>query len=118
MPIVQDPGVWAWLDPFFNHLLRDVPIRRQISHQALEPGFLVPQLLQLAYFQDPHARVALLPDVVGRLADPHLTADIRHLLTGITLLQGKQDLLLGELGLLHRFHSLLNKDSGSTLLQV
>ena len=36
---------------------------------------------------------------------------------GIALLEGKQNLLLGELGLLHRFLSLPYKDAESTLLQ-
>jgi hypothetical protein len=102
---------------FFNHFLQHVPIQRQIGHQALQPGVLVPQLPELTNLQEPHVRVALLPDVVRRLADPHLSADIRNRLTGVPLLEGKQNLLLGVPGLLHRFLSLPYKDSGSTLLQ-
>jgi hypothetical protein len=93
-----------------------MPIQGQIGDQALQPGILVPQLPELPNFQETHVGVSLLPDVVGRLADPHLPTDVRNRLAGIALLQGKQDLLLGELRLLHRFLSLPYKDAGSTLL--
>jgi hypothetical protein len=94
-----------------------VPIQRQIGHQALEPRLLITQLPELANLQETHVRVALLPHVVGRFANTHLPADIRNRLPGISLLEGKQDLLLGKSALLHRFLSLPYKDSGSTLLQ-
>ena len=83
-----------------------MPIQRQIGHQTLEASVLIAQFPQLPYLKDAHARVPLLPDVVHRLADPHLRADIRDRLAGIPLLQGKQDLLLCELGLFYRFRSL------------
>jgi hypothetical protein len=102
---------------FFNHFLQHVPIQREISYEVLQAGVFIPELPELTDFQETHIGVTLLPDVVRRLADPHLPADIRNRLTGVTLLECKQDLLLGELGLLHRFLSLPYKDSGSTLLQ-
>ena len=46
------------------------------------------------HLQDPQVRVALLPDVVRRLADPDLAAHIRHRPAGVARLEGKQDLLL------------------------
>ena len=52
----------------------------------------------------------LLPDVLRHLAVPHLAANIRYRLTDVALPKGKQDLLLSELGLLHRYVSLPNKD--------
>jgi hypothetical protein len=113
---VRYPYVWALLDLFFNDFLQNVPIERQIGYQALEARVLIAQLPQLAHLQNPHVRVPFLPDVVRRLADPHLPAHIRDRLAGVPLLQGEQDLLLGELGLLNRFLSLPYKDSGSTLL--
>jgi hypothetical protein len=102
---------------FFNDFLQHVPIERQISHQALEPRVLVAQLAQLAHLEEAEVAVALLPVVVRRLANPHLPTHIRNRLTGVPLLEGEQDLLLGELGLLHRFLSLPRKEPGSTLLQ-
>ena len=75
---------------FFNHFLQHVPIQCQIGHQALKPRVLVPQLPQLTHFQDPQVRVALLPDIVRRLADPHLAAHIRDRLAGVTLLEGNR----------------------------
>ena len=102
---------------FFNDFLQHVPIQRQIGHEALQPGVLVPQLPQLAHLEQPEVAVALLPVVVRRLADPHLPAHVRNLLAGVALLEGEQDLFLGELGLFHRFLALSRKDPGSTLLQ-
>jgi hypothetical protein len=95
---------------FFYDYLQHVPIQRQIGDQPLQPGVLVPQLPQLAHLEQPEVAVALLPVEVRRLADPHLPAHIRDRLTGVPLLQSKQDLLLGEPGLLHRFLSLPCKE--------
>lgn len=96
--------------------LQNVPIQRQIGHQALQPGVLVPQLPQFASLEQPEVAVALLPDVVSRLADPHLPKHVRDWLTGIPLFQSKQDLILGELGPLQCFLSMPCRDSGSTSL--
>jgi hypothetical protein len=101
---------------FFSDFQQDVPIQRQIGHQALQPGVLVPELPELPDLEQPHVRVPLLPGVVGRLADPYLPTQIRDWLAGTALHQSKQDLLLSELGLLHCFLSLPCKDPGSTLL--
>ena len=84
---------------FFNDFLEHVPIERQIGYQALQARVLVAKLPQLAYLEDPEIRVALLPDVVRRLTDPHLPADIRHRLPGGALLERKKDLLLRKSGL-------------------
>jgi hypothetical protein len=35
---------------FFNHLLQDVPIERQIGYHTLEPGVLIPELAQFTQF--------------------------------------------------------------------
>ena len=106
-----------WSDLFFDNFLQDVPIERQIGHQPLQSGVLIPQLPELADLEKPKVAVALLPDVERRLADPHLSADVRYRLSGGDLLEGKQDLLLGIPRSLHRFLSLPGKDPGSTLLQ-
>jgi hypothetical protein len=92
---------------FFDDFLQNAPIQRQIGHQTLQPGVLVSQLPQL---EQPEIAVALLPDVAGRLADPHLPAHICDRLPRIPQLQIKQHLLLGEPGLLHRFRSLSFKE--------
>jgi hypothetical protein len=102
---------------FFDDFLEDVPIERQIGHQPLQSSVLIPQLPELTNFEEPQVAVALLPDIERRLADPHLPADVRHRLSRGGLLEGKQDLLLGEPRSLHRFLSLPGKDPGSTLLQ-
>ena len=68
---------------FFNDFLQHVPIQWQIGHEAFEPGVLVAELPQLSDLEQPHVRVPLLPDVVRRLADPHLPAHVRDRLTGI-----------------------------------
>ena len=56
-------------------------------------------------------------DIERGLADAHLAADISNDLADLRLLEGKQNLLLGELRLLHRSRSSPCKDPGSTLLQ-
>jgi hypothetical protein len=80
---------------FFADFLQYVPIQRQIGHQALQPLVLVTQLLQLTDLQNPQVRVALIPDVERRLADPHLPADIPDCLAHLRLLERIQDLFLG-----------------------
>ena len=99
---------------FSNDLLQHMPIQCRIGHQALQPGILVTELPKLAHFEQPEVAIALLPVVVRRLADPHLPAHIRDRLTGVPLLQSKQDLLLVEPRLPHCFLSLPCKDPGST----
>jgi hypothetical protein len=66
-----------------------VPIWRQIGHQALEPGVLVAQLALLTHLEQPEVAVALLPDVEGRLADPHLPAHVAYRLARLRLLERK-----------------------------
>jgi hypothetical protein len=102
---------------FFDDFLQDVPIQRQIGHQPLQSGVLVPQLPELADLKQPQVAVALLPDIERRLADTHLPAHVRHRLSGGHWLEGKQDLLHSESRSLHRSLSLPSKDPGGALLQ-
>ena len=91
---------------FFDDFLEDVPIERQIGHQSLQSGVLVPQLPELTNLEKPQVAIALLPDVEGRLADPHLPTHVPHRLSRGGLLEGKQDLLLGC-----GFHGMSGRDS-------
>ena len=111
------PGVWELLDLFLKHFLQHVANQRQIGYQALQAGVFVPQLAKLPHLQQANIGVTLFSDVVRCLADPNLPTHICYRLAGIALLEGKQDLLLSELGLLHRSLSFTRKDPGSTLLQ-
>ena len=79
---------------FFNDFLQHVPIQRQIGRQALQPGVLVSELSELSDLEQSEVAVALLAVAVRRLADPNLPAYIRDRLTGVPLLQSKQNLLL------------------------
>ena len=83
-----------------------MPIQRQIRHEPLEPGVLITQLAQLPHLEQAQVPVPLLPDVERGFADAHLPANIADRLARISLLQRKEDLLLGELRSLPRFRLL------------
>src|SRR5258708_4244947 len=60
----------------------------------LEFRVLLAQLPQFTQLVQPQARVLLLPDVVGRLADPVLAADVGHPRAALRLPQRAQYLFL------------------------
>src|SRR5271168_5276112 len=60
----------------------------------LELGVLLAQLPELTQFAQSQSRILLLPDVVRRLADPVLAADVGHPGAALRLSQCPQDLFL------------------------
>src|SRR5271167_5168245 len=60
----------------------------------LELGVLLAQLPELTQFVQTQSRILLLPDVIRRLADPVLAADVGHPGAALRLPQCPQDLLL------------------------
>src|SRR5277367_2293706 len=72
----------------------------------LELGVLLAQLSELTQFAQSQSRILLLPDVVRRLADPMLAADVRHPGAALRLSQCPQDLFL-RMSLLRHLRVLL-----------
>jgi len=62
-------------------------------------GFDVAQSLHVRSF---HAAVLGLPDVVSRIGNAKLTADILDLPSSLNLLQRRNDLTLGGLRIIHK----------------
>src|SRR5215471_18180717 len=76
-------------------------IEREVGDQPLEFAILLAQLPQLAQLAQAQARVFLLPDVKGRLADAILAANVAHPGAALRLPQRPQDLLLAVALLRH-----------------
>src|SRR5271169_2703235 len=72
----------------------------------LELGVLLAQLPELTQFAQSQSRIPLLPDVVRRLADPVLAADVGHPGAALSLSQCPQDLFL-RMSLLRHLRVLL-----------
>src|SRR5277367_2469346 len=72
----------------------------------LELGVLLAQLPELSQFAQSQSRILLLPDVVRRLADPVLAADVGHPGAALRLSQCPQDLLF-SMSLLRHLRVLL-----------
>src|SRR5271165_6747964 len=72
----------------------------------LELGVLLAQLPELTQFAQSQSPILLLPDVVRRLADPVLTADVGHPGAALRLSQCSQDLFL-RMSLLRHLRVLL-----------
>src|SRR5208337_4007792 len=72
----------------------------------LELGVLLAQLPELTQFAQSQSPILLLPDVVRRLADPVLAADVGHPGAALRLSQRPQDLLL-RMSLLRHLRVLL-----------
>src|SRR5690606_2719477 len=74
---------------------------RQLGVHPLEPGVLRFQVLDTPQLGGLQAAVLRLPLVVGRNADAGLPADVLDRHAGVGLLEDRDDLGLGETGLLH-----------------
>src|SRR5271154_2481909 len=72
----------------------------------LELGVLLAQLSELTQFAQSQSRILLLPDVVRRLADPMLAADVGHPGAALRLSQCPQDLFF-RMSLLRHLRVLL-----------
>jgi hypothetical protein len=70
-----------------------------IGEELLELGVLVLERAQPLGLVDLHAAELLLPAVVGLLGDAESAADVGGLGAGVDLLEGADDLLVGELAL-------------------
>ena len=81
---------------------QNVLVERQVGDHALELGVLLAQLPQLPQLRRPEMAILLLPDVIGRLGDPQLAANIRHRGAALRLSQRIGDLLVRIPRALHR----------------
>src|SRR5690606_25408231 len=77
-------------------------LKRQICIHALELGVFRLALAQTLQRRTVYACVLRLPVVIRRRADPVLAHDFGHWYAGFPLLQNRNDLRFGVLGLLHR----------------
>jgi hypothetical protein len=86
---------------FFEHILEDGAIKRQIGDDCLEFGVLIAQLAKLADFGGTKASKAFLPDIERRLRDTELARDICDRRTDLGLAQCSCDLFVGVAGFAH-----------------
>src|SRR5271170_6804216 len=77
----------------------------------LELGVLLAQLPELTQFAQPQSRILLLPDVVRRLADAVLAANVGHPGAALRLSQCPQNMLL-RMSLLRHLRVLLFSSRG------
>ena len=77
--------------------------RLRSAHQALQSCVLIAQLTQLAQLQQPQVRVALLPDVKRRFADPPSAGTTSLTAWPACACSGYVGFFLGVSGLLHRY---------------
>ena len=75
-----------------NDVLKHDLVERQVGHETLQLGVLVPELLQLPGLGRLHAAVDLLPPVVALLRDPVLAAQLSNRRAELRLLQNPGDL--------------------------
>src|SRR5690606_18727201 len=89
-------------------------VERHLRVHALEPGVLGFQLLDPLQVRRLHAAVLGLPLVVRGRTDAGLPADVLDRDAGVGLLEDRDDLGLGETGLLHGTSWLQNVPESST----
>src|SRR5581483_10800576 len=83
-----------------DNLLQDLPVHTQIRYQPLQPPILLAQLSQLTQFAHPYPGILPFPQIVSRLANPHLAAYLVHSRSRFHLPQYRHDLFfrVGFLG--------------------
>src|SRR5690606_33339321 len=86
---------------FCDQILHRGVVERPLGVHPLEPGVLRFQVLDTPQLGGLQAAVLRLPLVVGRNADAGLPADVLDRHAGVGLLEDRDDLGLGETGLLH-----------------
>src|SRR5690606_8959570 len=86
---------------FCDQILHRGVVERQLGVHPLEPGVLRFQVLDTPQLGGLQAAVLRLPLVVGRNPDAGLPADVLDRHAGVGLLEDRDDLGLGETGLLH-----------------
>src|SRR5690606_16295299 len=86
---------------FCDQVLHRRVVERQLGVHPLEPGVLGFQVLDPPQLRGLQAPVLRFPLVVGRHADAGLPADVLDRHAGVGLLEDRDDLGLGETGLLH-----------------
>ncbi|ALX82748.1 hypothetical protein APT56_05930 [Achromobacter denitrificans] len=90
---------------FSHHLLQDLLVQRQISHDAPQACVLVLELFELTQFTHPEIGVFLLPRVESRLRHSELPTHVDHWRTAICQSQRIGDLLFGKSRPFHGFSS-------------
>src|SRR5687767_7272992 len=93
------PGGTKASNFFCDHCLQHRLVQAQVGHDLLELPVLFLELAQSSQLRRSNAAVLLLPDIKRRLADAHLAAHLVDAGSQLVLLQGKGDLVLGELAL-------------------
>ena len=92
----------AALRAFFDDLLKDLLVQRQIGHDAPKARVLIFKLPELAQLAHAQFAVLLLPRVVRGLRDANLAAHLHHRRAAVGHPQRIGDLLPAESGLSHR----------------
>ena len=81
---------------FCQHILKHRLVEAQIGNQPLLPQIFLFQLPHVFEFRRGNSAVLLAPGVKRGIGDTQFAADIRHGRTQLSLLQSKDNLLLGE----------------------
>jgi hypothetical protein len=89
------------LTTFFNDVLQDLTIERQIRDEPLEAAIFFAQLAQFADLGGSEATKAFAPRVERRFGDAELACDFGNRRAGLGLAQRCRDLLVGVAGLAH-----------------
>src|SRR5262249_32583264 len=96
------PAIGPALPLFSERLLQDRLVERQVGDDLLELPILLAELPELAHLRGPQIAEALLPALVGLLADPVLPAQLDHWHAAVPLPEDVHHLLRRELARPHR----------------
>jgi len=115
----QTPATDQALEFFCDDILQHGLVQAKIGHQPLKLAIFLLQLLQTSELARPHAALLLLPTGKGLFAYPHLAAYLHHPGTMFRLPDGKSNLRLRKMRLLHGkiLHGSTDLDSAKSLPQ-
>src|SRR5579883_211006 len=108
----------TFLTTFFNDVLQDLTIERQICHEAFEACVFLAQLAQLSDLGRTEAAKAFTPGVERRFGNAELAGDVGDRRAGFDLAQCGGDLLVGVAGLAQRRPSYRGKFAAICQLSV
>ena len=86
---------------FFNHVLQNCAIKRQIGNDCFELGVLVAQLAKLTNLRRAERSESFLPDVEGGFRNAELSGDVGHKRFDLGLSESGGDLFVGVAGFAH-----------------
>lgn len=96
----RSASVSSFLPARLEHRL----VEAQIGNQPLQPQICLFHLPHVFEFRRENSTIFLTPRIKRGIEDTQFAADIRHGRTQLSLLQGKGNLLFGELCLFNRHH--------------